>query len=164
MITALAHGAICVPDIDEAVRWYGEVLGMKVLSPPYRMEGASIERDMGELVPAPVVVEAAILGFEESDHVVELIHYPNAPSGAPAPHSPRSMTDPGISHLGLLCDDIVRTRAELEAKGVRFLTSEPARIAGLRTTWFCDPWGAVWILLDKREGGRPYWRQFDPRD
>lgn len=162
MITGLAHGAICVPDIDEAVRWYGEMLGMKVLSPAYRMDGPSIERDMGELIPAPVAVEAAILGYEEGDHVVELIHYPNVPVDAAAAHG-RSMTDPGISHLGLLCDDIAKTRSELEAKGVRFLTSEPAKIAGLRTTWFSDPWGAVWILLEKRDPQRPYWRQFDPR-
>jgi catechol 2,3-dioxygenase-like lactoylglutathione lyase family enzyme len=159
VISSLAHSAICVPDMDEAVRWYSEVLGLKVLSPPYRMEGPSIERDMGELVPAPVAVEAAILGFDESDHVVELISYPNVPL-AGSRDSVRSMTDPGISHLGLLCDDVARTRAELEANGVRFLTSEPAKIAGLRTTWFCDPWGAVWILLEKRFPRRSYWRQF----
>jgi len=158
VLTALAHRAICVPDVEEAARWYGEVLGLKLLSPPYRMEGASIERDMGELVPAPVAVEAAILGFDDSDQVVELISYPNvADPGAPAR---TSMTQPGLSHLGLLCDDVAATRAELEARGVRFLTSRPAKIAGLHTTWFADPWGAVWILMDKRSPERAYWRQF----
>ncbi len=161
MISSLAHSAICVPDIDRAVAWYREVLGLQVLSPPYRMEGASIERDMGELVPAPVVVEAAILGFDGGDHVVELISYPEAPPPE-STTAGRAITDPGISHLGLLCDDIDRTRAELEAKGVRFLTSEPAKIAGLRTTWFSDPWGALWILLEKRFPQRAYWRQFPP--
>lgn len=159
MLLGLAHSAICVPDIDEAVRWYSEVLGLRVLSPPYRMEGPSIERDMSGLVPSPVVVEAAMVGFEESDHVIEVICYPAVASSA-AEGRGRSMVDPGISHIGLLCDDVVQTRAELEAKGVRFLTAEPARIAGLGTTWFRDPWGAVWILMDKRHPGRPYWRQF----
>ena len=63
MLTGLAHTAICVPDVEAACRWYTDVLGLRVLSPPYRMEGAEIEADMGELVPSPVVVTAAIVGF-----------------------------------------------------------------------------------------------------
>lgn len=159
MLSAFAHSAICVPDVTEAVRWYSEVLGLRVLSPPYRMEGPSIERDMAGLVPSPVVVEAAMVGFDDSDHVIELIGYPDAPR-TPQGGDGADLTRPGISHLGLLCDDLARTRSELEAKGVHFLTPEPARIAGLRTTWFRDPWGAVWILMEKRFAERPYWRQF----
>jgi len=30
----------------------------------------------------------------------------------------------------------------------------------LRTTWFADPWGNVFILLEKRDPTRPYWSQF----
>ena len=56
MITGLAHTAVCVPDVDAAVEWYRDVLGLAVLSPPYQMEGDAIERDMGGLVPSPVVV------------------------------------------------------------------------------------------------------------
>ena len=67
--------------IDAAVRWYTDVLGLKLLSPPYRMEGDAIERDMGELVPSPVVVTAAILGLESGDRVLELVEYPNAVGG-----------------------------------------------------------------------------------
>ena len=55
MITGLAHTALCVADVDAAVAWYRDVLGLTVLSPPYRMDGPDIERDMGELVPSPVV-------------------------------------------------------------------------------------------------------------
>jgi catechol 2,3-dioxygenase-like lactoylglutathione lyase family enzyme len=56
MLTGFAHSAVCVPDVEAATRWYSEVLGLQVLSPPYRMEGAQIEHDMGELVPSPVVL------------------------------------------------------------------------------------------------------------
>src|SRR6516165_8888361 len=76
VLTGLAHTAICVPDVEVATRWYSEVLGLRVLSPPYRMEGAQIEHDMGELVPSPVIVTAAIVGFEKEDRVLELIEYP----------------------------------------------------------------------------------------
>jgi catechol 2,3-dioxygenase-like lactoylglutathione lyase family enzyme len=91
MLTGLAHTAVCVPDVDAAVEWYTTVLGLRVLSPPYRMTGAAIEQDMGE--------------------------------------------------------------------GVTFLTSGIADVAGVRTTWLCDPWGVAFILVEKRHADRPYWRQ-----
>ena len=97
MITGLAHTAICVPDVDAAVAWYRDVLGLRVLSPPYRMDGDAIERDMGELVPSPVVLKAAILGIDGSDRVLEVIEYPNAPGVA----RDRDLIDPGITHVGL---------------------------------------------------------------
>ena len=70
------------------------------------------------------------------------------------------MTDSGFTHVGLVCDDIAETRAELEDKGVRFLTRGTAEIVGLRTTWFADPHGLVFILLEKREPEKPYFAQY----
>jgi catechol 2,3-dioxygenase-like lactoylglutathione lyase family enzyme len=159
MITGFAHAAICVDDVEEAVRWYAEVLELEILSPPYEMVGDGIERDMGELLPSPVVVKAAIVGLRADDHVLELIEYPRVP----ATHDPATwpaITRPGLTHLGLVCDDIDDTRSKLEARGVRFLTSRIADVAGLRTSWFLDPWGTVFILVQKSHAGRPYWGQF----
>jgi catechol 2,3-dioxygenase-like lactoylglutathione lyase family enzyme len=166
----LAHTGICVRDIDEAVGWYRDVLGMKVLSPPYTMSGDAIERDMGELLPG-LSLGAAIVGFERSDHVIELLEYPGSTRRDEAhdkardaiSDSKRDLTrridDLGISHVGIVCEDIAATRLELERKGVRFLTSGIAGVAGLRTTWFEDPYGNVFILVEKGDAGRPYWRQ-----
>jgi catechol 2,3-dioxygenase-like lactoylglutathione lyase family enzyme len=159
MITGVAHTAVCVPDVEAAVAWYESVLGLAVLSPPYLVEGDAIERDMGELVPSPVAVKAAILGFPEGgDRVLEVIEYPRAPGRARPPDA--SVVDHGFTHVGLVCDDIVSTRAELEDKGVRFLTSGMAEIVGLRTTWFVDPHGLVSILLEKRDSEKPYYAQY----
>ena len=156
MIVGLAHAAVCVPDVDAATRWYSEVLGCRVLSPPYRMDGDAIDRDMGELVPPPVVVKAAILGFGDDDHVLELIEYPSVDVSTPDV----AITRAGLTHVGLVCDDIERVRSDLEARGVEFLTTGIAEVAGLRTTWFRDPWSAVFILMEKRAADRPYWRQY----
>jgi catechol 2,3-dioxygenase-like lactoylglutathione lyase family enzyme len=161
LLTGVAHTAVCVPNVEEAVRWYESVLGLQVLSPPYLMEGAQIEADMGELLgsgPGPVALKAAIVGFEAGDRVLEVIEYPRA--APPARTSGRAVTDVGYSHIGLVCEDIDSTRAELEGKGVRFLTSGIARVAGLRTTWFADPYGLVYILMEKGARDRPYWRQY----
>jgi hypothetical protein len=62
----------------------------------------------------------------------------------------------------LVCDDIFGTRAELETRGVSFLTSGIAEVAGLRTAWFHDPWGTVFILMEKRREDHPYWSQLVP--
>jgi catechol 2,3-dioxygenase-like lactoylglutathione lyase family enzyme len=141
------------------VRWYSDVLGLRVLSPPYTMEGAQIEQDMGALVPSPVVVRAAIVGFDADDSVIELIEYPAA-DVAPARHATPSVLRVGITHVGMLCDDLTATRSELEGRGVQFLTAGIADVAGLKTAWCHDPWGTVIILLEKRHDDRPYWGQF----
>ncbi len=158
MLTGFAHAAVCVPDVRAATRWYSEVLGLRVLSPPYEMAGDAIERDMGELVPSPVVVNAAIVGLDADDHVLELIEYPRVAHRAPTGATPQ-ITEIGLTHVGLVCDDIDATRRELGARGVTFLTSGIADVASLRTSWFCDPWGTVFILVQKRAVDRPYWRQ-----
>ena len=160
LITGLAHTALCVPDVDAAVAWYRDVLGLTVLSPPYRMEGDAIARDMGELVPAPVVVKAAIVGVpDQSDRVIEIIEYPNAP-GRSKP-ADASVVDYGYTHVALLCDDVTATRADLETKGVRFLVTGVADVAGLRTTWFADPWNNTFILVEKvGRPDQPYYRPF----
>jgi catechol 2,3-dioxygenase-like lactoylglutathione lyase family enzyme len=159
MLTGFAHAAVCVSDVNEATKWYSEVLGLQVLSPPYEMSGEAIERDMGDLVPSPVVVKAAIVGLGADDHVLELIEYPEVllPTGQPARPDILHL---GMTHVGLVCDDIERTRSELESRGVAFVTSGIAEVAGLRTTWFHDPWGTVFVLLEKRAQSNPYWRQY----
>jgi catechol 2,3-dioxygenase-like lactoylglutathione lyase family enzyme len=158
MLTGIAHAAVCVQDVEEAARWYSEVLGFRVLSPPYEMTGGAIERDMGGLVPRPVVVKAAIVGLGADDHVLELIEYPNV-AGPTRPENRPVITDPGLTHVGLICDDIESTRKEFELRGVAFLTSGIANVANLRTAWFHDPWGTVFILVQKRHDDHPYWGQ-----
>lgn len=156
MITGLSHTGVCVPDLDAAVAWYRDVLGLTVLSPPYLMEGDAIAADMGELIPQPRL-KAAILGFAaDGDRVLELLEYPDA-GGTPRE---RDLVDPGLSHVALLCDDVGATRRELEAKGVRFIVTGVADVARVRTTWFVDPWGVVFILIDKSRPDRPYYAQW----
>lgn len=156
MITGLAHAGVCVPDCEAAVGFYRDVLGLRVLSPPYIMSGNAIRDDMGELVSDPAM-KAAIVGLPgDGDRVLEVIEYINVEGAA----ADRALTDYGLSHVGLICDDLDATRAELESKGVRFLVSGIADVARVRTTWFTDPWGVVFILVEKSRPGRPYFAQF----
>src|SRR5215470_16571391 len=117
MITGLAHTAVRVADVEQAVAWYRDVLGLRVLAPPFRMEGDEITRDMAGLVPEPVVVKAAIVGLDgDGDRVLEVIEYPESPPARA--HADPSVLDLGFSHVGLVCDDVAATRTELERRGV----------------------------------------------
>ena len=158
MINGLAHTGVCVPDVEAAVAWYRDVLGLEVLSPPYLIEGEAIAADMGELVPDPRL-KAAILGFPaDGDRVLEVIEYPGV-TGSDLRRD-TALTDHGLSHVALLCADIEATRRDLEAKGVQFLVSGIADVARVRTTWFVDPWGVVFILVEKSRPDRPYFAQW----
>lgn len=158
VIEGLAHTAVCVPDCDAAVAWYRDVLGLEVLSPPYRMDGDALHADMGELIADPTM-KAAIVGFgADGDRVLEVIEYPNTASGSARIDA--ALTDRGLTHVALRCTDIDATRAELERRGVEFLVRGIADVARLRTTWFADPWGVVFILIEKSRPERPYYAQW----
>ena len=159
VITGLAHTGVCVPDCEAAVAFYRDVLGLRVLSPPYVMAGDAIRDDMGQLVSDPTM-KAAIVGFDDDgDRALEVIEYLGVAGGDE--RSAAAITDHGLSHVGLICDDLDATRAELEAKGVRFLVDGVADVARVRTTWFVDPWGVVFILVEKSKPERPYFAQWD---
>jgi catechol 2,3-dioxygenase-like lactoylglutathione lyase family enzyme len=158
MITGLAHSAVCVPDCEAAVAFYRDVLGFTVLSPPYVMDGDAIRADMGELLPEPAM-KAAIMGFrDDGDRVLEVIEYLRADGGDG--RRSVSLADHGLTHVGLICDDLDATRKSLQDKGVVFLVDGVADIAGVRTTWFTDPWGVVFILVEKGKPNRPYYAQW----
>jgi catechol 2,3-dioxygenase-like lactoylglutathione lyase family enzyme len=158
MITGVAHTGVSVPDCEEAVRFYRDVLGMTVLSPPYVMDNDAIRNDMGELMPDPRM-KAAIVGFgPDGDRVLEVIEYLGGDGGNQRVSA--GLADHGLTHVGLICDDIDATRADLEGKGVQFLVSGIADVARVRTTWFADPWGVIFILVEKSKDDRPYYAQW----
>src|SRR5271154_5103717 len=104
VITGLAHAGVCVPDCEAAVAFYRDVLGLRVLSPPYVMAGDAIRDDMGELVSDPAV-KAAIRGFADGgDRGLEVIENLNVDGNDARARA--ALTDHGLSHAGLICEDL----------------------------------------------------------
>lgn len=70
-----------------------------------------------------------------------------------------ALTDHGLPHDGLICEDRDVTWAQLEGTGVRFLVDGIADVARVRPTWFVDPWGVVFILVEESKPERPHFAQ-----
>ncbi len=98
------HTGQVVTDLGRSKRFYQEVLGFKFwyeISPPDEPTAK-----LTGLTP-PLGVTASYLTLD--GFVLELMHY-SAP-GATAPFRPRTMNEPGLTHLSISVDD-VRATAE----------------------------------------------------
>ena len=105
-IAGLAHIGIRVHDLERALRFY-ELLGFRKIA--------------GPLGPEPVAILSHPSGLE-----LNLIL--NAPS-AGEPNVLMDMPDkhPGITHIALLCPDIMAAKGRLEAAGIP-LSGGPERL------------------------------------
>jgi lactoylglutathione lyase len=99
------HTGQVVTDLERSKRFYQEVLGFQ---PWY--EGQFPDEAVAKLssLEPPLGVTASYLCLD--GFVLELMHY--SAEGATAPYRPRTMADPGLTHLSISVDDI-RATAEL---------------------------------------------------
>jgi catechol 2,3-dioxygenase-like lactoylglutathione lyase family enzyme len=98
------HTGQVVADLERSKRFYQEVFGFKFwyeINPP---DEATAK--LSCLTP-PLGVTASYLTLD--GFVLELMHY--SASGATAPFRPRTMNEPGLTHLSISVDD-VRATAE----------------------------------------------------
>ena len=101
------HTGLVVTDLDRSKRFYQEVFGFAFwyeITPPDEPTAK-----LSCLIP-PLGVTASYLVLD--GFVLELMHY--AAPGATAPFRPRTMNEPGLTHLSISVDD-VRAAAERAA-------------------------------------------------
>ena len=105
MIQKIHHVAIAVKDLEEALRFYRDTLGLPV-------HEQAVREDQG--------VKAALLTIGESE--IELLEPlgPDTPVGRFL-----ERRGEGIHHICLQTDDIDKELAELKAKGVELIDQEP---------------------------------------
>jgi len=93
------HSGQVVTDLERSKRFYQEVFGFKFwyeITPPDAMTAK-----LSCLSP-PLGVTASYLTLDGL--VIELMHY-SAP-GATVPFRPRTMNEPGLTHLSISVDDV----------------------------------------------------------
>ena len=127
MIQKVHHIGIAVHSLDEALRFYRDVLGLSV-------HASATVQEQG--------VKAALLTIGESE--IELLE-PLGPETAVGRFLERR--GEGLHHLCLQTDDIARELAGLKAKSVELVDQEPRRgLAGL--ICFLHPRASRGVLVE----------------
>ena len=131
MKARLDHIGIAVSDIDAALRFYRDALGLEVDSP----EEVTSQRVRAHFIPA-------------GDAALELLE-------ATADDSPIakyvSKRGPGLHHITLRVDDIRAALAQLKARGVRLIDDEPRPGAHGSLVAFIHPSSAHGVLVELKQ-------------
>jgi catechol 2,3-dioxygenase-like lactoylglutathione lyase family enzyme len=145
-LTGIHHSGIIVKDLDRSIYFYHDLLGAEFVSEPSPwFDGDDLSRGVGVPGASLRQVNLRIGGAQ-----LELLEYGNRPDDDRVP-APQNRL--GSMHIGLRVDDIAATKAELEARGVHFLTDvnvvDEGTLAGWRWVYFHDPDGITLELVEE---------------
>jgi glyoxylase I family protein len=113
------HAAIICSDYEKSKHFYVEILSFAVIAEMFRAERDSYKLD---------------LRVGEHDQI-ELFSFPNPPA---RPSRPEAC---GLRHLAFIVEDIEKSVAELQAKGVAVEDVRVDPLTGKQFTFFQDPDG-----------------------
>jgi methylmalonyl-CoA/ethylmalonyl-CoA epimerase len=125
------HIGIAVKDLEQAKKFYTEMLGMKA---------------MGEETVEQQKVKVCFIPCGDSE--VELLES-TSPDGPIAKFIEKN--GEGIQHMALKVDSIENALADLKAKGVRLIDEQPRYGAGGASIAFVHPKATGGILLELSE-------------
>ena len=135
MKAVLDHVGIAVQDIDRALAFYRDALGLEIEAP----EDVTSQRVRAHMIP---------LG----QGALELLE-------ATAPDSPifRHLRErgPGVHHITLRVDDIRGALDHLRARGVRLIDEQPRSGAQSSLIAFIHPMDAHGVLVELKQSARP---------
>jgi methylmalonyl-CoA/ethylmalonyl-CoA epimerase len=132
-ITGIHHIALVVPEVEPALTFWRDVLGLTLES----------VRDMPE--------QASRIAFlPTGGGEVELVQPVTADSGVAKFLQKRG---PGIHHVCFETDDLDGMIARLKEKGVRLIGDQPSTGAGGKRMIFVHPESAGGVLVELYEGG-----------
>lgn len=147
-LMTIDHVALTVPDLDEAVRFYTEVLGGEedYGLGPFDARDLPTGADGRDWTGAHINVAAArvmIRNIRFGDLMLELFEYERPEDARQVP--PRNC-DLGGHHFGLRVRDLEAAKEFLRESGVEVMDGPievPAAAAGrdMRVNYFLDPWG-----------------------
>jgi catechol 2,3-dioxygenase-like lactoylglutathione lyase family enzyme len=144
------HVGFTVASIERSLAFYHGLLGMEITG-----QQVGTAEYLSRVVGFPgVQLKLAFLRAPGDDHVLELLEYVSHP-GEPLP---RETNRPGSRHLCFVVDDIGAVFRDLSAKGVEFISPEPALITagvnrGARAAYFRDPDGHALELFQPAGAG-----------
>jgi len=128
MMTRLHSTTIVVGDQEEALRFYVDTLGWE------KREDNQMGPGMRFLTVVPPGAQTGIVLGQPEVY------------GQQPPTTIGTESGTGIS---LMTDDIAATYAELSAKGVKFKQPPDTMPWGAKATWFSDPFGNEYFLVEE---------------
>jgi methylmalonyl-CoA/ethylmalonyl-CoA epimerase len=134
MKATLDHIGIAVANLEEALRFYRDALGLEIEAP--------------EEVPSQHV-RAHFIATGES--ALELLEATDTESPIAKYVGRRG---PGLHHITLRVDDIAATLASLKSRGVRLIDEAPRPGAHGSLVAFIHPSSAHGVLVELKQGGR----------
>ncbi len=147
---SLHHAGRTVSDMDAALRFYRDQLGMKVVVDDEVMGGEEVSRFIGL---ENVELRAVFLSVDGQLPYMELLEY-RSPRGA-ALRGDETPADIGATHPCILVDDVRAEQERLSAEGVRFagpaLYADAGPFKGQWAAYCYDPDGQVvelWSIDD----------------
>jgi len=135
MKAVLDHIGIAVQDVQKAIAFYGEALGLEVHAP--------------EEVPSERV---RVHGVPVGGPWLELLEATAADSAIATYIAKRG---PGIHHVTLRVEDLRAALAQLSARGVRLINSEPRPGAEGSLVAFIHPSAAHGVLVELKQRAEP---------
>jgi lactoylglutathione lyase len=135
-VSAFNHVGQCVTDLERSKRFYCDLFGFTLereINPP---DDSSAQ--LMSLTP-PMTMTAAYL--VRDGLVLELLHY--AAAGQTQPFRPRTMNEPGLTHLSLSVEDVPAVCARIAEFGGEVIESSNIGAA----LFFRDPDGQLLELL-----------------
>ncbi|MDO9378395.1 MAG: VOC family protein [Nocardioidaceae bacterium] len=146
------HLGVTVPDLDQARRFFVDVLGctpLYVLGPFADADGTWMRDHLGV---APDTVMRRLQFFELGGQAVfEVFEYEARDAAATPPLN----SDVGGHHVAIYVDDLDLAVEELRAHGIRVLgepTASQGPSAGQRWVYFLTPWGLQMELVSYPDG------------
>lgn len=145
-VRGIDHVGMNVPNIDQAVRFFGDTFGF---------------RQVTEVVPAEMTSEAkARFGILPDAHLrrfvtlragdganLELFEYASAARSQPMGD------DPGATHVAFYVEDFEGTVARLRARGLQPLDAPAVNSSRESWVYFATPWGSRFELIGGRTAG-----------
>jgi glyoxylase I family protein len=149
MLGSVAHIGITVRDMEKAIYFYRDLLGLKVIG-DVTFAGDEADILLGE---DNVKLRAVYLRSQEDrkSPPIELLHFVE-PIAKGEPYA--GVANPGITEVAFWVKDIEQTYKELRAKGVRFYSAPQLFETDeykVKAVYFRDPDGTTLELLQNVE-------------
>lgn len=139
MFKRVDHVGVSVKDIEKAIEFYRDVIGMEI----------ALDREFDAPLAQITGLEdarARVVHMRLGDSVVELFNYKHPKGRDPLPDS--NQADYGLIHIGLMVENFQEVYRDLKSKGVRFL-GDPIEIRpGVFVAYF---YGAENEVCEMRE-------------